>query len=104
MFLGNLFVYILFQGKVHIDAETRNTVFGVLIGLGVVGICFLLSLGRVETPESPTEIVGENEKVAVVQQPEGPLSALYGAFKLFCTKEMLLLSITFIYTGKIYTY
>lgn len=33
-------------------------------------------------------------------KPEGPLQALVGAIRLFCTGNMLLLSLTFLYTGK----
>lgn len=31
---------------------------------------------------------------------EGPMDAFTGALKLFCTRDMLLLSVTFIYTGE----
>lgn len=99
MFLGNLFVYMQFQGKTHIDAGTRHIVFGVLIALAVVGIGFLITLRRVEPPVCPTEIVGDCEKVELKQEPQGPIAALKGAVKLFCTKEMLILSTTFFYTG-----
>lgn len=44
MFFGNLFVFIKFQGKNHIDLETRNVVFGALTAVCVVGIVFLLLL------------------------------------------------------------
>lgn len=98
MFLGNLFVYIQFQGKTEIDAGTRHVVFGVLIALAIVGIIFLLTLRNVEPQVSPTEIVGDTEKVEL-PEPSGPMEALKGAVKLFCTKEMLILSITFFYTG-----
>ncbi|XP_077293779.1 UNC93-like protein MFSD11 [Arctopsyche grandis] len=99
MFLGNLFVYIQFQGKSHIDENTRHLVFGVLIALAIVGIGFLVTLRRTETPVCPTEIVGDCEKVEIKSEPQGPLEALRGAVKLFCTKEMLILSLTFFYTG-----
>lgn len=99
MFLGNLFVYMQFQGKTHIDVDTRHIVFGVLIALAIVGIGFLITLRRVEPPVCPTEIVGDCEKVELKQEPQGPMAALKGAVKLFCTKEMLILSTTFFYTG-----
>lgn len=44
MFFGNLFVFIKFQGKTHIDLETRNVVFGVLTGVCAAGIVFLVLL------------------------------------------------------------
>lgn len=33
---------------------------------------------------------------------ESPLDAFKGALKLFCTRDMLLLSVTFIYTGELH--
>lgn len=36
----------------------------------------------------------------VTHDTEGPMEAFKGALKLFCTRDMLLLSVTFIYTGK----
>nr|CAD7442538.1 unnamed protein product [Timema bartmani] len=44
MFFGNLFVYFKFQGKTHIDHDTRLVVFIVLIVLAAIGIVFLLLL------------------------------------------------------------
>lgn len=44
MFFGNLFVFIKFQGKTHIDLETRNVVFGALTGVCAVGMVFLVLL------------------------------------------------------------
>ncbi|KAG6445872.1 hypothetical protein O3G_MSEX004166 [Manduca sexta] len=96
MFFGNLFVFIKFQGKTHIDVETRNVVFGALTGVCAVGIVFLLLLRP--TRRAPPAL--DDAKVEIVtHDAEGPLEAFKGALKLFCTKDMLLLSITFIYTG-----
>lgn len=44
LFFGNLFVFIKFQGKTHIDVETRNVVFGALTAVCAVGIIFLILL------------------------------------------------------------
>ncbi|KAK7791075.1 hypothetical protein R5R35_000500 [Gryllus longicercus] len=89
MFLGNLFVYIKFQGKTHIDSETRLLVFIVLIVLAGVGIVFLLILRPAQNYD------GELAK----NDTNGPVRALVKAFKLLFTKQMLLLSLTFFYTG-----
>ncbi|PNF26549.1 UNC93-like protein MFSD11 [Cryptotermes secundus] len=89
MFFGNLFVYFQFQGKTHIDAHTRLSVFIVLLIIAAVGIVFLLILRPAQSPD------GE-----MVQKEEGgPLNALRRAFALLITKEMILLSVTFFYTG-----
>ncbi|XP_028044058.1 UNC93-like protein MFSD11 [Bombyx mandarina] len=95
MFFGNLFVFIKFQGKSHIDLETRNVVFGALTGVCVLGIVFLALL----RPIKRTATVEDAKVEIAYRDAEGPLEAFKGALKLFCTKDMLLLSVTFIYTG-----
>lgn len=91
MFFGNLFVYFQFQGKTHIDAHTRLSVFIVLLVIAAIGIVFLLLLQPARSAD------GE-----MVQKDEGgPMNALRRAFTLLITKEMILLSITFFYTGKL---
>jgi len=89
MFFGNLFVYFRFQGKTHIDAETRLSVFIVLLVLAAIGIVFLLLLRPAQSSDG--EMVRKDEG--------GPLHALRRAFDLLLTKEMILLSLTFFYTG-----
>ncbi|XP_013199956.1 UNC93-like protein MFSD11 [Amyelois transitella] len=91
LFFGNLFVFIKFQGKSHIDLETRNVVFGVLSALCAVGIVFLILLRPVRRVP---ELDAKNPPEA-----DGPLEAFKGALRLFCTKDMMLLSVCFIYTG-----
>ncbi|KAJ0177109.1 hypothetical protein K1T71_007118 [Dendrolimus kikuchii] len=95
MFFGNLFVFIKFQGKNHIDLETRNVVFGSLTGVCVVGIVFLLLLRPIRRLPSL-----EDAKMEMASNDaESPMEAFKGAIRLFCTRDMLLLSATFIYTG-----
>lgn len=36
----------------------------------------------------------------VNNESDSPMDAFKGALRLFCTRDMLLLSVTFIYTGK----
>lgn len=90
MFFGNLFVYIQFQGKDDIDAGTRTIVFWALSGVSILGIGFLCIL-------RPAVVQTDNE--ISVQNP-GPVDAFKGAVKLFFTRDVLLLSVTFFYTGK----
>lgn len=99
LFLGNLFVYFQFQGKTHIDLATRQLVFGVLIGVAVIGIIFLATL-RKSSPSVHRSI--ENIRKEEIQDGEqdGIIEAFKKALKLFFTSRMLLLSLTFIYTGK----
>lgn len=95
MFFGNLFVYYQFQNKDHIDEETRTLVIGVLTAVAVLGVLFLATLRFVpDNSNTDTEL----------QQNQSPLDrskvALVSAGKLFLTKDMLLLSMAFLYTGK----
>jgi hypothetical protein len=99
MFFGNLFVYFQFQGKNHIDEHTRTLVFSVLIGVGILGFFFLTALRPIED----NRVVHAND-IEADDELEKPSSGVAMAFKnsinLFFTKEMLLLSLTFFYTGE----
>ncbi|KAF5294936.1 hypothetical protein FQR65_LT10649 [Abscondita terminalis] len=92
MFTGNLFVFFQFEGKTVIDKSTRTVVIWVLSAIAAVGLVMLLLLPRVRNHSSTTE-------VNVVDKPEGPLAAFKNAVSLFVTPTVLLLSVTFFYTG-----
>lgn len=105
-FAGNLFVYFVFTTP-KIDASQRRMVFGVLTGLAAVGTIVLLFLRR-----SPKKLsLGEAEGVSSADKelqlpepvPQKPLVAAWQAFttalRLFLTPRMLILSLTFAYTG-----
>lgn len=106
MFFGNLFVYFQFQGKTHIDLETRQIIFGVLISVAIVGVIFLAALRRTALPSATVAANDYMEKSGQVKAASEDLDqeSMLGAFKtaiqLFFTKEMLLLSVTFLYTGE----
>lgn len=100
MFLGNLFVYFQFQGKSHIDLGTRQLVFGVLIGVAVIGIIFLATLRQINQKEHNSIENIDKEDISEAEQ-DGITDAFKKAIKLFFTPRMLLLSLTFIYTGKL---
>ena len=97
MFFGNLFVYFQFQGKNHIDEATRTLVFSVLIGVGFLGFFFLTALRPIED----TTVVNGNDNDDELATPSiGVIDVFKNSLNLFFTKEMLLLSLTFFYTGK----
>ncbi|KAH8381482.1 hypothetical protein KR093_005762 [Drosophila rubida] len=94
MFLGNLFVYFQFQDKTHIDKETRDLVIGVLTVVAALGIVFLLALRFMPSnAEQDNELESKHTACGVA------VYAFKSAGKLFITKNMLLLSLTFFYTG-----
>jgi hypothetical protein len=99
MFFGNLFVYFQFQGKNHIDEQTRTLVFSVLIAVGIVGFFFLTAL----RPIQDTRVTHANDVEAddeLESSSSGVVVAFRNSVNLFFTKEMLLLSLTFFYTGE----
>lgn len=98
LFLGNTFVYFVFQGKEKIDADTRLLVFSVLIGVAILGIIFLLCLREAKLPETVSAVDNEDKEIEIVLSP---LETLKNAFRFFFTKDMLLLSVCFFYTGKL---
>lgn len=89
MFFGNLFVFFQFQGQEKIDESTRTMVFWVLTGVAIVGIVLLCILRKPEGND-------DNPLPDVV----APLQALKNAGVMFITRDMLLLCVTFFYTGK----
>lgn len=97
MFLGNLFVYFQFQGKTHIDLGTRQLVFGVLIAVAIIGVIFLATLRQSSQREHSIENIDKEDSNA---EQDGMTEAFKKAIKLFFTPRMLLLSLTFIYTGE----
>lgn len=99
MFFGNLFVYFQFQGKNHIDEATRTLVFSVLIGVGFLGFFFLAALRPIDDSRvvNGTDNEADDELDAT---STGVIAVFQNSLQLFFTKEMLLLSLTFFYTGK----
>ena len=96
MFIGNIFVYFQFQDK-DLDLSTINVVFIVMSVVSAVGVGFLFTLRppKIEVNDS-TGQPNNSEK-----EKKSGVEALKKSFKLFATKEMLLLVVTFFYTGEI---
>lgn len=105
-FAGNLFVFFIFTSP-KIDKDQRMIVFGVLTGLAVVGTVVLLALRKSPQKLSLGEAEGVSSADKELRLPEPrhekPLLTAWRAFedaiRLFLTPNMLLLSLTFIYTG-----
>jgi hypothetical protein len=84
-FLGNVFTYFMFNGEEFISSSVRTTVVVVLLSMTSSGTMIALLLRA--TPWVNT------------QSHESSSSALQNSVILFFTKDMLLLCITFFYTG-----
>ncbi|KAH0540979.1 UNC93-like protein MFSD11 [Cotesia glomerata] len=111
LFAGNLFVYFMFT-EPTIEGSTRHLVFWVLTGLSVVGASLLAFLRRPPLLLSLGEAEGVShaDKELAMPEPQGQkgCTAAWNAFKdalkLFTTRKILLLSLTFIYTGLALTF
>ncbi|XP_047485284.1 UNC93-like protein MFSD11 [Penaeus chinensis] len=88
LLFGNIFVYYMFMGKDTIDSGTRLVVFAALTGVALIGLGILLAL-----PKPGAGGSGRQDDMG------GALNALKKSFELFRTRDMLLLSVTFFYTG-----
>lgn len=97
LFLGNTFVFFVFQGKAEIDASTRTLVFTVLIAVAVIGVIFLAMLRLPTIPDTVSAMETDDKELEIQL---GPLDALKNAVAFFFTKDMLLLSVCFVYTGE----
>ncbi len=93
MVIGNTFVFFEFQGLTDIDKHTRTVVVIVLLSVCCVGVLTLVLLRPVPQMEEEELLAGGS------QASETPMQALKGAWKLFITPDMLLLSVLFFYTG-----
>ncbi|XP_044732462.1 UNC93-like protein MFSD11 [Chrysoperla carnea] len=90
MFIGNTFVYFQFRGKDEIDSDTRFTVITTLVSVAIVGIVVLFILRK-----APRR---DDSELDIAEQ-KGPVRALKDALALCSRSEMLLLCLTFLYTG-----
>uniref|UniRef100_U5EXR4 UNC93-like protein MFSD11 n=1 Tax=Corethrella appendiculata TaxID=1370023 RepID=U5EXR4_9DIPT len=102
MFFGNLFVFFQFQGLKHIDQSTRTIVFSVLIGVAIVGLVILALLRYVPPVKDEADLQNDSQDSSdssSSSEEENPIKAFKNAVRLFFTKDFLLLSIAFVYTG-----
>ncbi|CAH1793783.1 unnamed protein product [Owenia fusiformis] len=101
LLFGNLYVYFAFKGKEEVDANTRTTLFIVLSSACLVGILMLFVLRRLPSNETDNllSIGASTNTDSDSPSTSGPLYALKRSFELFRTKEILLLSVCYAYTG-----
>ncbi|XP_055385537.1 UNC93-like protein MFSD11 isoform X2 [Condylostylus longicornis] len=77
-----------------ISDESRTLVIGVLIAVAVLGLIFLAALRPIPDNQTSNSELQENKNAIDIA-----FDALKSAWKLFLTKDMILLSWTFFYTG-----
>ncbi|CAG0883570.1 unnamed protein product [Cyprideis torosa] len=90
LLFGNLYVFYEFAGHSYISQEKRSHLVWVFLALTLIGFGLLCVLRR--------QVADEN-----VDQEPGvvfePVTQLYRSYNLLMTKEMVLLTFTFLYTG-----
>ena len=89
MLIGNTYVYTQFKGETDISSETRTNVVSVFFVLSCIG-SFVILIMR------PTPWVIHDDPL---NRPDTPRQALKKAWDLIWTPSMLLLCLTFFYTG-----
>lgn len=92
MFVGNTFVYFVFRGKDQVESGQRQLVIWTLSAIALGGLVVMIFFRK--PPEK------DRETGDIPQPPAGPLEALKGAVRLFFTRNMLMLCVTFLYTGE----
>lgn len=92
--IGNMYVYFKFHGEVHVEDDSRIALFSVLTATAGAGLGLLLLLRNKRNTDSEDLI-----NVNAPRPPTGPVHALRRSLELFRTREIILLSFTFAYTG-----
>ncbi|XP_077067709.1 UNC93-like protein MFSD11 isoform X1 [Siphateles boraxobius] len=108
LFFGNLYIYLAWHNKSHITDKDRQTVFITLTVISLVGnfLFFLIQRPDPEPAPSdasesllPTEISDSCDVAPSQTLGSQALDAFKRSIQLAMTKEMLLLSIPFAYSG-----
>lgn len=95
LLIGNLFFFFEFNNSTEITASKRMILFAVLTVVGVLGMLIMFLIRNVTVPERQST----NDLQSQERSPTGALDALKRSLQMFFTKEMLLLSFCFAYTG-----
>ncbi|XP_072337272.1 UNC93-like protein MFSD11 [Scyliorhinus torazame] len=110
MLFGNLYVYLQWRDTAAISDHDRSTVFIVLSVVSLAGTTILLLLRNIKHVESSSEI---NDpllqhsrlfKEKATSAMDQIMSEFWSMLRLFRTKNMLLLSVTIVYSGLVLTF
>lgn len=100
--IGNLFVYFTFTGKTF-DERTRKTILTTLTILSTIGCTIFLGLKSPPIIEEETTTTTKNEKIDHEKMNDCSFYSAWLRMKnaalLVFTPNMMLLSISFLYTG-----
>ncbi|XP_059413591.1 UNC93-like protein MFSD11 [Carassius carassius] len=108
LFFGNLYIFVAWRGKSHITDKDRQTVFITLTVISLVGNFLFFLIQRPDPEPAPTDaseslLPADISDSSSVVPSQSLCSQAFEAFKrsiqLAVTKEMLLLSIPFAYSG-----
>ncbi|OQV20090.1 UNC93-like protein MFSD11 [Hypsibius exemplaris] len=97
--IGNLFFFLYLRGQEDITDGSRMVIYTVLLSMSVVGVGIMLFFKY--------PVVGHIAEESVLPVRDGnepppsrsPIQSIVDAFRMLKGKDMLLLSITFAYTG-----
>uniref|UniRef100_A0A8C1SBX5 UNC93-like protein MFSD11 n=1 Tax=Cyprinus carpio TaxID=7962 RepID=A0A8C1SBX5_CYPCA len=101
LFFGNLYIFVAWRGKSHITDKDRQTVFITLTVISLVGNFLFFLIQRPDPEPAPTD-ASESLLPADISDSVSVISYLIlteRSIQLAVTKEMLLLSIPFAYSG-----
>ncbi|XP_078096462.1 UNC93-like protein MFSD11 isoform X2 [Mustelus asterias] len=110
MLFGNLYVYLQWRDTIVILDHDRSTLFIVLSVISLAGTILLLLLRNIKHVENSSEI---NDpllqdswllKEKVMSTMDQIMSEFRSMLRLFCTKNMLLLSVTIVYSRLVLTF
>jgi MFS family permease len=111
---GNLFVYFAFDSQTTISDKTRYIVYGTLTAVGALGTLVLLLLrgrqrGRADWPSSGAGACEKQQHKPDLagQQQQGTVTAwgqFVEALRLAKTRDMILLSAAFLFTGQLLSF
>uniref|UniRef100_A0A671PYN0 UNC93-like protein MFSD11 n=1 Tax=Sinocyclocheilus anshuiensis TaxID=1608454 RepID=A0A671PYN0_9TELE len=101
LFFGNLYIYFAWRGKSHITDKDRQTVFISLTVISLVGNFLFFLIQRPDPEPAPTD-ASESLLPADISDSSSIsyLISTERSIQLAVTKEMLLLSVPFAYSGK----
>jgi len=100
LLFGNVYIYFAWGGKEYINSKMRITLFtgfAVLCGLG----CFVFAVFKAdsrteEEKEEQEELIQEKSEQSAAQIA---ISSIIESFQLMVTKEIMLISNLFLYSG-----